>query len=142
MRKGATSVSSFFLMILNEERHGDKAGAHVFADAGLTIDPSVEELAGIAIASADSFRAMVQEEPRVGMLSFSTMGSAAHPNIDKVTAARDLAREQRPSLIIDGELQFDAAYVPAVAASKAPDSSVFFMHANCIADHGIHGDTE
>ena len=124
MAKGATSVSSFFLMILNEERHGDKAGAHVFADAGLTIEPSVEELAGIALASADSFRALVQEEPRVGLLSFSTQGSASHPAIDKVTAARNLAREQRPSLIIDGELQFDAAYVPAVAASKAPDSQI------------------
>ena len=120
----AGAVSSFFLMILSEERHGDKAGAVVFADAGLTIEPTVEQLAGIAIASADSFRAMVQQEPRVGLLSFSTMGSADHPSIDKINEAKALARAQRPALVIDGELQFDAAYVPAVAASKAPTSEI------------------
>ena len=120
----AGAVSSFFLMILNAERHGDKAGAIVFADAGLTIEPTVEQLAGIALASADSFHTLVQQEPRVGMLSFSTMGSASHPSIDKVNAARDLARKERPTLVLDGELQFDAAYVPAVAASKAPNSQI------------------
>ncbi|MGB1160714.1 MAG: phosphate acetyltransferase [Alphaproteobacteria bacterium] len=120
----AGAVSSFFLMILNQERHGDKAGAIVFADAGLTIEPTVEQLAGIALASADSFQTLVQQEPRVGMLSFSTMGSASHPSIDKINAAKDMARSQRPSLVLDGELQFDAAYVPAVAASKAPDSQI------------------
>jgi len=124
MHPGAGAVSSFFLMILNEERHGDKAGAIVFADAGLTIEPTVEQLAGIALASADSFQTLVQQEPRVGMLSFSTMGSASHPSIDKLNAAKDLARAQRPSLTLDGELQFDAAYVPAVAASKAPTSQI------------------
>lgn len=124
MHPDAASVSSFFLMILKEERHGEKAGAVVFADAGLTIEPTVEQLAGIATASADSFRAMAEREPRVGLLSFSTIGSASHPSIDRITAARDLARAQRPELIIDGELQFDAAFVPAVAASKAPSSQI------------------
>ena len=120
----AGAVSSFFLMILNAQRHGDKAGAVVFADAGLTIEPTVEQLAGIALASADSYRAMVQQEPRVGLLSFSTMGSADHPSIDRINEAKALARAQRPALVIDGELQFDAAYVPAVAASKAPTSQI------------------
>ena len=124
MRQHAGAVSSFFLMILNRERHGDKAGAVIFADAGLTIEPTVEQLAGIAMASADSFRAMVQQEPRVGMLSFSTMGSASHPSIDKINAAKDSVRQARPDLVIDGELQFDAAFVPAVAASKAPNSQI------------------
>ena len=120
----AGAVSSFFLMILTEERHGDKAGALIFADAGLTIEPTVEQLAGIALASADSFGALVQQDPRVAMLSFSTMGSATHPSIDKINAAKDLARQTRPALIIDGELQFDAAFVPAVAASKAPNAQI------------------
>ena len=118
---GVASVSSFFLMVLSEERHGvDKA--LVFADCGLIVEPTSEELAGIAIASAGSFRALTGEEPRVGMLSFSTKGSASHARIDHVNAALELARDAAPDLVIDGELQFDAAMVPGVAASKAPGS--------------------
>lgn len=118
---GVTSVSSFFLMVLDEERHGADR-ALVFADCGLIVQPSAEELAGIAVASAGSFRALAGDEPRVGMLSFSTKGSARHPVIDHVNAALEIARSNAPDLIIDGELQFDAAMVPAVAASKAPGS--------------------
>ena len=120
----AGAVSSFFLMVLDAERHGEKAGAYMFSDAGLTIEPSVDELAGIVQASADSFSLLVGEAPRVAMLSFSTLGSATHPSIDKIIAARDLARAARPDLTIEGELQFDAAFVPSVAASKAPGSAI------------------
>ena len=120
----AGAVSSFFLIVLDPARHGDKAGAYVFSDAGLTIEPTVDELAGIVQASADSFGLLVGEAPRVAMLSFSTLGSATHPSIDKIIAARDLARAARPDLTIEGELQFDAAFVPSVAASKAPDSAI------------------
>ena len=120
----AGAVSSFFLMALDPARHGDKAGAYIFSDAGLTIEPTVDELAGIVQASADSFGLLVGEAPRVAMLSFSTLGSATHPSIDKIIAARDLARAARPDLTIEGELQFDAAFVPSVAASKAPGSAI------------------
>lgn len=120
----AGAVSSFFLMVLDPLRHGHKAGAYIFSDAGLTIEPSIEELSGIVQASADSFSLLVGEVPRVAMLSFSTLGSANHPSIDKIVAARDLARSARPDLTIEGELQFDAAFVPTVAASKAPGSAI------------------
>ena len=117
---GQDTVSSFFLMLL----HAPFERAVVFADCGLVADPSAEELAGIAIASAVSFRAMVGEEPRVAMLSFSTMGSARHSSVTKVQQALALAREQAPDLAIDGELQFDAALMPDVAEKKAPGSEV------------------
>lgn len=113
-------VSSFFLMLLRAPFDRPV----VFADCGLVADPSAEELAGIAIASAQSFRTMVGEEPRVAMLSFSTMGSARHGSVTKVQQALELARTQAPGLAIDGELQFDAAIMPDVAAKKAPGSEV------------------
>lgn len=115
------TVSSFFLMLLCEPHHAKK-GALAFADCGLIVEPSVEELAEIAMSSADSFRALIGEVPRVAMLSFSTDSSASHARVDRVIAATDLVKSQRPDLIIHGDIQFDAAFVPAVAASKAVDS--------------------
>ncbi|MEM1299351.1 MAG: phosphate acetyltransferase [Pseudomonadota bacterium] len=117
---GQDIVSSFFLMLLRAPFDRPV----VFADCGLVADPSAEELAGIAIASADSFRAMVGEEPRVAMLSFSTMGSARHASVTKVQQASEIARDRAPALSIDGELQFDAAIMPDIAAKKAPGSDV------------------
>ncbi|MEP9367954.1 phosphate acetyltransferase [Xanthobacter sp. VNH20] len=120
---GAKLVSSFFLMILCEEYHAQK-GAYVFADCGLVIDPDAAELADIAIASARSYTAMTGERAKVAMLSFSTAGSARHERVDKVVEAVRIARALEPSLIIEGELQFDAAFVAAVGAAKAPGSAI------------------
>lgn len=120
---GIKTVSSFFLMLLSEPHH-PKQGAIIFADCGLTIEPSPEELAQIAISSADSLRAMLGLTPRIAFLSFSTMGSAKHKRVDRVTEALAIARAQRGDLIMDGEFQFDAAFVASVAASKAPDSEI------------------
>jgi len=119
--EGASTVSSFFLMGL-EAAHHDPKRMTIFADCGLNIEPDATQLADIAIASARSFEALVGEQARVAMLSFSTMGSAKHARVDLVREATDLARAANPDLIIDGELQFDAAFVPSVAAAKAPDS--------------------
>lgn len=118
---GARLVSSFFLMLFCADHHAKK-GAHVFADAGLVVDPDTEELAAIACDSATSFTALTGETPRVAMLSFSTRGSAQHGAVSKVVEATRLARTQCPGLLIDGELQFDAAFVPDVAQAKASDS--------------------
>ena len=126
--KTAPLVSSFFLMVL-PDGHPSGRGGMIYSDCGLVIDPSAEELAAIAQQSAASCAALLAETPKVAMLSFSTKGSARHPKVDKVTEATALVRDHAPELNVDGELQFDAAFVPSVGESKAPGSSVA-GHAN------------
>lgn len=114
---GSKLVSSFFLM-----QFPDKA--ITYSDCGVVPDPDACQLAEIAIAAANSHHVLTGESPRVAMLSFSTKGSAKHPKVDKVREALTLVRQDEPELVIDGELQFDTAWVPDVAARKAPDSPV------------------
>lgn len=123
VRAGFKIVSSFFLMVVPDKKFGAN-GAMIYADCGVVIDPNAGELAEIAIASADSCRALLQVEPRVAMLSFSTKGSAKHQSLDKIIEAVKTVRARQPDLEIDGELQADAALVPAVAESKAKGSQV------------------
>ncbi|HXD33305.1 MAG TPA: phosphate acetyltransferase [Pyrinomonadaceae bacterium] len=123
VRPGFKLVSSFFLMALRDSGFGEN-GAMIYADCGVVIEPSANELAEIAMASADSCRALLGAEPRVAMLSFSTKGSAKHKLIDKVVEATRTVRARAPELIIDGELQADAALLASVAESKAPGSPV------------------
>jgi phosphate acetyltransferase len=123
VREGFKIVSSFFLMVVPDTKFGAK-GAMIYADCGVVIDPDAPQLAEIAIASADSCRALLQVEPKVAMLSFSTKGSAKHKLIDKILEATKTVRVRVPDLEIDGELQADAALIPSIAASKAQGSSV------------------
>ncbi|MGN8117755.1 phosphate acetyltransferase [Labrys sp. 22185] len=118
---GAALVSSFFLMMLCQPYHVKK-GAFLFADCGLVIDPDATELADIARVSARSYQALAGVSAKVAMLSFSTVGSAAHERVSKVVEATRLAQAADPDLAIDGELQFDSAFVEAVSAAKAPNS--------------------
>ena len=120
---GVTLVSGFFLMWVPDCEFGDN-GTFLFADCGLNQDPTAEELAAIADSSAKSFKSLVGSKPIIAMLSHSTKGSAKHILVDKVVEATKIAHEQYPGLCIDGELQLDAALVPAVAKSKAPGSEV------------------
>ena len=115
---GIATVSSVFLML------GDDGSAYTFADCGVVAEPTTDQLADIALASADTHRALTGEEPRVAMLSFSTKGSAKHPRVDRIVEATRKVQARRPALVVDGELQLDAAIVPEVAATKAPDSPV------------------
>jgi phosphate acetyltransferase len=123
VRAGFNLVSSFFVMALRDESFGHE-GALIYADCGVVIEPSATELAEIAIASAESCRALLDTAPRVAMLSFSTKGSAKHKLVDKVIEATRTVRAREPELEIDGELQADAALLPSVAESKAPGSQV------------------
>lgn len=123
VRAGFRIVSSFFLMVVPDKKFG-ASGALVYADCGVVIDPNAGELAEIAIASADSCRALLGVEPKVAMLSFSTKGSAQHQSLDKIIEATKTVKARHPELEIDGELQADAALVPSVADSKAKGSPV------------------
>ncbi len=120
---GTKLVSAFFMIVVPDCEYGEK-GTFLFADSGLVMNPTADELSEIAISSAKTFEQLVCKEARVAMLSFSTYGSAKDPLVDKVIEATKLAKEKAPHLKLDGELQLDAAIVPSVGKSKAPGSTV------------------
>lgn len=117
MPEGISIVSSFFLMIFPEQ-------VYSFADCAVVPHPDAAQLADIAISTADNHKKLTGEEPYVAMLSFSTKGSAKHEDVDKVLEATKIAKEKRPDLLIDGELQFDAAIIDSIGKRKAPGSEV------------------
>lgn len=122
-KAGMKVVSSFFLILVPGSKLGAD-GAFLFADCAVVINPSAAELAEIAIASADSAKALLEIAPRVAMLSFSTKGSASSPLVDKVVEATRTVQARAPFVLVDGELQVDAALIASIAASKAPGSKV------------------
>ena len=120
---GVDLVSGFFILDVPDCEYGAN-GTFLFADCGLNQDPNSEELASIANSSSKSFTNLVGAKPIVAMLSHSTKGSAKHPLVDKVVKATEIAKKKYPHLALDGELQPDAALVPSIAHSKAPDSEI------------------
>ena len=117
------TISSCFLITVPDCTYG-AGGTFVFADCGIVPDPSPAQMANIAASASELFKLLVEEEPRVALLSFSTKGSAEHEMVDKVVKAKELIEKKYPELVADGELQLDAAIVPAVAKIKAPGSNV------------------
>ena len=130
MAKGINTISSCLIMEIPNKEYGDN-GLMLFGDCAININPNPDELASIAIATANTAKTLLGMDPKVAMLSFSTKGSAKHENVDKVTAALAKVKELAPDLDVDGELQADAAMVPKVAALKAPGSKVA-GHANVL----------
>ena len=123
-KPGTKLVSSFFVMVVPDCDMGEN-GTFVFSDCGLEQNPDSEKLAAIALSAAESFKLLVGDEPRVALLSHSSKGSAKHADVDKVVEAVKIAQANAPEgVMVDGELQLDAAIVPSVGASKAPESSV------------------
>lgn len=129
-KPGTKLVSAFFVMVVPDCQYGEN-GTFVFSDCGLNQNPTAEELAAIAESSAESFRFLVGKEPKVAMLSYSTLGSAKHDDVTKVQEATRIAKENNPNLLLEGELQLDAALVESVASLKAPNSKVA-GHANTL----------
>ena len=129
-KPGMKTVSSCFLMECPNKAYGDEGGM-IFSDCGVIPNPTAEELANIALGAADSARSLAGMEPRVAMLSFSTKGSAKHDSVTKVQEATRIAQEMAPDLMLDGELQLDAALVEKVGQLKAPGSKVA-GHANVL----------
>lgn len=129
-KPGTKLVSAFFVMVVPDCQYGEN-GTFVFSDCGLNQNPTAEELAAIAESSAESFRFLVGKEPKVAMLSYSTLGSAKHDDVTKVQEATRIAKDNNPNLLLEGELQLDAALVESVASLKAPNSKVA-GHANTL----------
>jgi len=128
---GIQTPSSYFLIVIPKFL-GENDKAFVYADCAVNVDPSAEQLADIALASAVSARRLLGQEPRVALLSFSTRGSAAGASVNKVRQALEIARKREPGLAIDGEFQADSAIVPRVAAKKVKDGSAVAGKANVI----------
>jgi len=120
---GTKLVSSFFVMVVPNCTYGFK-GTFIYSDAGLVENPNSDELSEIAISSAKSFEVLVEAQPKIAMLSYSTYGSAKNELVDKVQLATRLAKGKRPDLLLDGELQVDAAIVESISKQKAPGSPV------------------
>lgn len=122
-KENIKTASSFFLMVVPNCKYGDN-GVFIYSDCGMNQNPTSEQLADIAYTSAKTFESLIGDKPIVAFLSHSTYGSSKHPDVDKVVEAVKIAKEKYPDILLDGELQLDAAIVPEVASKKAPNSEV------------------